>query len=170
MSDDIYDKDSATPEQWKALATKQLKCKSPDDLTWETAEDIDVRPLYTAADTEDEYGNQNEESSGIQRIRHGASLNRDEVRMIARTWPPVHAVPRPSTRLVVPVSNHEPYRGRARFRPISRIPLTLTRPMFGSITGVFRRSHAYYVPYCRLRTCRGMTQKGVPYRCQALGP
>ena len=53
MSDDIYDKDSATPEQWKALATKQLKGKSPDDLTWETAEDIDVRPLYTAADTED---------------------------------------------------------------------------------------------------------------------
>ncbi|MEP1471644.1 MAG: methylmalonyl-CoA mutase [Halieaceae bacterium] len=53
MSDDIYDKDSATPEQWQALATKQLKGKSPDDLTWETAEDIGVRPLYTAADTED---------------------------------------------------------------------------------------------------------------------
>ena len=53
MSNDIYDKDSATPEQWRALATKQLKGKNPDDLTWQTAEDIDVRPLYTAADTEE---------------------------------------------------------------------------------------------------------------------
>lgn len=52
MSDKIYDKSSANPEQWRALATKQLKGKSPDDLTWHTAEDIDVRPLYTAADTE----------------------------------------------------------------------------------------------------------------------
>ena len=52
MSDKIYDKSSANPEQWQALATKQLKGKSPDDLTWHTAEDIDVRPLYTAADTE----------------------------------------------------------------------------------------------------------------------
>jgi methylmalonyl-CoA mutase len=53
MSDNIYDKSSANPEQWQALATKQLKGKSPDDLTWHTAEDIDVRPLYTAADTDD---------------------------------------------------------------------------------------------------------------------
>jgi len=53
MSDNIYDKSSANPEQWQALATRQLKGKSPDDLTWHTAEDIAVRPLYTAADTED---------------------------------------------------------------------------------------------------------------------
>ena len=53
MSDKIYDKASATPESWKALATKQLKGKSPDTLTWHTAEDIPVKPLYTAADVED---------------------------------------------------------------------------------------------------------------------
>ncbi|MEH6517745.1 MAG: methylmalonyl-CoA mutase [Halioglobus sp.] len=53
MSDSIYDKSSATPEQWRELATKQLKGKSPDELSWHTAEDIEVRPLYTAADTED---------------------------------------------------------------------------------------------------------------------
>ncbi|MFT6288745.1 MAG: methylmalonyl-CoA mutase [Alcanivorax sp.] len=52
MNDSIYDKSSATPEQWRELATKQLKGKSPDELTWHTAEDIDIRPLYTAADTE----------------------------------------------------------------------------------------------------------------------
>ena len=52
MSDKIYDKASATPESWKELATKQLKGKSPDTLTWQTAEDIPVKPLYTAADVE----------------------------------------------------------------------------------------------------------------------
>jgi len=50
MSDKIYDKDTATPENWKALATKQSKGKSPDELVWETAEDISIKPLYTAAD------------------------------------------------------------------------------------------------------------------------
>ena len=53
MSDKIYDKASATPESWKALATKQLKGKSPDTLTWHTAEDIPVKPLYTSADVGD---------------------------------------------------------------------------------------------------------------------
>ena len=53
MSDNIYDKANATPENWQELATKQLKGKSPDTLTWQTAEDIPVRPLYTAADTQD---------------------------------------------------------------------------------------------------------------------
>ncbi len=52
MSDKIYNRDDSTPEQWRELATKQLKGKSPDDLTWNTAEDIDVRALYTAADIE----------------------------------------------------------------------------------------------------------------------
>jgi methylmalonyl-CoA mutase len=50
MSDKIYNKSSATPASWKELATRQLKGKSPDSLTWHTPEDIDVRPLYTAAD------------------------------------------------------------------------------------------------------------------------
>jgi methylmalonyl-CoA mutase len=53
MSDKIYDKANATPESWKALATKQLKGKSPDTLTWHTAEDIPVKPLYTSADVGD---------------------------------------------------------------------------------------------------------------------
>jgi methylmalonyl-CoA mutase len=50
MSDKTYDKASATPETWWELATKQSKGKSPDDLIWQTAEDIAVKPLYTAAD------------------------------------------------------------------------------------------------------------------------
>jgi methylmalonyl-CoA mutase len=52
MSDSIYNKDEATPTTWAELATKQLKGKSPDILTWQTAEDIAVKPLYTAADIE----------------------------------------------------------------------------------------------------------------------
>ena len=36
MSDKIYDKSSATPASWKELATRQLKGKSPDSLTWHT--------------------------------------------------------------------------------------------------------------------------------------
>ncbi len=51
MSDKIYDKSSATPASWEELATRQLKGKSPDALTWHTPEDLDVKPLYTAADT-----------------------------------------------------------------------------------------------------------------------
>ena len=52
MSSDIYDQSKATPENWREVATKQMKGKSPDDLVWQTAEDIPVKPLYTAADTE----------------------------------------------------------------------------------------------------------------------
>jgi methylmalonyl-CoA mutase len=52
MSDKIYDKANATAGSWQELATKQLKGKSPDTLTWQTAEDIAIRPLYTAADME----------------------------------------------------------------------------------------------------------------------
>ena len=48
----IYDKDSTTPEAWKETATAQMKGKSPDELTWDTPEGIPVKPLYTAADTE----------------------------------------------------------------------------------------------------------------------
>ena len=53
MSDKIYDKKTATPEAWTELATKQMRGKPLDSLTWETPEAIDVKPLYTAADTED---------------------------------------------------------------------------------------------------------------------
>ncbi|MEF3046965.1 methylmalonyl-CoA mutase [Pseudotabrizicola sp. L79] len=38
---------------WEALATKELKGKSPDSLIWKTLEGIDVKPLYTAEDTAD---------------------------------------------------------------------------------------------------------------------
>lgn len=39
-------------EQWHALAEEELK-GSPDTLVWKTPEGIDVKPLYTAADLED---------------------------------------------------------------------------------------------------------------------
>ena len=50
MSDKIYDKSKATVDNWRELAGKQLRGKSLDDLVWHTAEDIPVKPLYTAAD------------------------------------------------------------------------------------------------------------------------
>ena len=49
---DQYKPEQATLEQWQALATKQMKGKSPDELTWHTAEGIDVKCLYTQADIE----------------------------------------------------------------------------------------------------------------------
>ena len=52
MSDNIYDKTKATPDAWRELASKQLKGGSPDTLNWDTPEGIAVKPLYTAADTE----------------------------------------------------------------------------------------------------------------------
>jgi len=51
MTDKIYDPDESSPDNWRSLATEQMKGKSPDTLTWETAEGIAVRPLYTAEDT-----------------------------------------------------------------------------------------------------------------------
>ncbi len=53
MTDGIYDKDATTPEAWAALATKQMKGKSPEDLTWQTAEGIPVKALYTASDLDE---------------------------------------------------------------------------------------------------------------------
>ena len=35
---------------WTTLATKELKGKSPDSLTWQTLEGIAVKPLYTEVD------------------------------------------------------------------------------------------------------------------------
>jgi len=46
----IYDPDKSTPDAWQELATKALRGKSFDSLTWHTAEGIPVKPLYTAAD------------------------------------------------------------------------------------------------------------------------
>ena len=39
-------------DDWRALAAKELKDRSPEDLTWETPEGIAVKPLYTAEDLE----------------------------------------------------------------------------------------------------------------------
>ncbi|MCG6883185.1 MAG: methylmalonyl-CoA mutase [Silicimonas sp.] len=38
---------------WKALAEKELRGRPIEDIEWETLEGIRVKPLYTAADTED---------------------------------------------------------------------------------------------------------------------
>ncbi|MEE4200026.1 methylmalonyl-CoA mutase [Erythrobacter sp.] len=42
--------DKPTPEDWKALADKESKSR---DLTWETPEGFDIKPLYTKEDHED---------------------------------------------------------------------------------------------------------------------
>ncbi len=42
-----------TVDQWKELATKQLKGKPLDSLDWHTAEGIAVKPLFTAEDLEE---------------------------------------------------------------------------------------------------------------------
>jgi methylmalonyl-CoA mutase len=42
-----------TLDDWKALAEKELRGKPLDGLTWQTPEGIDVKPLYTAEDTQD---------------------------------------------------------------------------------------------------------------------
>ncbi len=46
--------DSSKPnlDDWKALATKELRGRPLDDLAWQTPEGIEVKPLYTAADLE----------------------------------------------------------------------------------------------------------------------
>ena len=40
MSDNIYDKAASNPENWRELASRQMKGKSPDELIWETADRI----------------------------------------------------------------------------------------------------------------------------------
>ena len=40
-------------DDWRALAEKELRGRSLDALTWKTLEGIDVKPLYTEADTKD---------------------------------------------------------------------------------------------------------------------
>src|SRR5687768_16583608 len=48
MADDGADE--PTLDDWRALASKDLKGADPDTLVWTTPEGIDVRPLYTADD------------------------------------------------------------------------------------------------------------------------
>ncbi|MDV7145259.1 methylmalonyl-CoA mutase [Tropicimonas sp. TH_r6] len=45
--------DKKTPQDWAEMATKELRGKPLDALTWETLEGIKVKPLYTAEDTAD---------------------------------------------------------------------------------------------------------------------
>jgi methylmalonyl-CoA mutase len=42
-----------TNNKWRALAEKELRGRPVDDLTWRTLEGIDVKPVYTSADTAD---------------------------------------------------------------------------------------------------------------------
>src|SRR5690606_16729894 len=39
-------------DEWRALAERELKGRSPEDLVWRTPEGIAVQPLYTEADLE----------------------------------------------------------------------------------------------------------------------
>ena len=41
------------PEDWRALAVKELRGKALDDLIWQTPEGISIKPVYTAKDLED---------------------------------------------------------------------------------------------------------------------
>ncbi|WP_408607867.1 methylmalonyl-CoA mutase [Acidimangrovimonas sediminis] len=52
MNDKRPDNVPGNMDAWKALAEKELKGRSPESLTWHTLEGIDVKPLYTQADTE----------------------------------------------------------------------------------------------------------------------
>ncbi len=46
----MKDKKKPSAADWAALASKELKGRSPEDLTWQTPEGIPVKPLYTAED------------------------------------------------------------------------------------------------------------------------
>ena len=50
MTKDL-DKQTADKQAWEALAQKELRDKPLSDLTWKTLEGIEVKPLYTEADT-----------------------------------------------------------------------------------------------------------------------
>jgi len=47
-------KSDSLKEDWKKLATVQMKGKSPDSLVSPTAEGININPLYTAYDVKPE--------------------------------------------------------------------------------------------------------------------
>ncbi|MHA1530223.1 MAG: methylmalonyl-CoA mutase [Alphaproteobacteria bacterium] len=46
----MSDRASTKLDEWKALAARELKTRTPDDLTWDTPEGIAVKPLYTEDD------------------------------------------------------------------------------------------------------------------------
>ena len=52
MKKDSYQPPHFSVEQWRELATKQMRGKPLEDLIWHTAEGIDVKPLYTKEDLE----------------------------------------------------------------------------------------------------------------------
>ncbi|MCU1357929.1 MAG: methylmalonyl-CoA mutase [Acidimicrobiales bacterium] len=52
MTDDTPSADGPSLEDWQALAAKDLKGREADSLTRTRPEGIDVKPLYTAADTD----------------------------------------------------------------------------------------------------------------------
>ena len=52
MSDDATSDPTPSLSDWEALAAKDLKGRAPGELTRTRPEGIDVKPLYTAADTE----------------------------------------------------------------------------------------------------------------------
>ncbi len=52
MSDSPYKPKTPTLDEWRALVNKQTKGLTPEEMTWQTPEDIDIKPLYTKADTE----------------------------------------------------------------------------------------------------------------------
>jgi methylmalonyl-CoA mutase len=52
MADNSYKPEPHSLPEWQDAATKSLKGKTLDDLTWQTPEGIAVKPLYTRADVE----------------------------------------------------------------------------------------------------------------------
>ena len=48
----IYDPKTSNPDAWASLVEKQSKGLTPDEFTWLTPEDIPLKMLYTAEDTE----------------------------------------------------------------------------------------------------------------------
>ena len=48
----IYDPKTSNPPAWASLVEKQSKGLTPDEFTWLTPEDIPLKMLYTAEDTE----------------------------------------------------------------------------------------------------------------------
>jgi len=48
----VIDSKKPSVADWQKLATKELRGKPLEDLTWNTPEGIPVKPLYTVADTE----------------------------------------------------------------------------------------------------------------------
>ena len=46
----MADFETKTLEDWRRLASKELKGTDPDELIWHTPEGIAIKPLYTAED------------------------------------------------------------------------------------------------------------------------